>query len=90
MLLRLIVLIIYGVGCYFLQNYFRRNPPEFSKEYVYPESRMPQALYRLAVLAGTGFRVHVAGHRTHFASPYHSFLHRSPAMLCLFTLALAC
>ncbi len=49
MLLRLIVLIIYGVGCYFLQNYFRRNPPEFSKEYVYPESRMPQALYRLAV-----------------------------------------
>jgi hypothetical protein len=50
MLLRLIVLLHMGLGCYLLQKYFRRNPPEFNKKYIRHARRISLALYRLVAL----------------------------------------
>jgi len=48
MLLRFIILLGYGIGSYFLQRYFQRNPPECSESYVFPERRPALVLLRIA------------------------------------------
>ncbi len=48
MLIRFLVLIGYIAGVYYLQRYMRKHPPVYPGEFVFEETRMAQALFRLA------------------------------------------